>query len=611
MCGFVTLFENGRRFAKPLLKAMDADLYHRGPDSGGAVVEPGAAFVFRRLAILDPQARSDQPMSDDTSGCTLVFNGEIYNFKALREELEQAGHCFRTTGDTEVILQGYLAWGERFVEKLEGMFALVLLDRRNARVLAARDPLGIKPLYVARQGSLTAFASEMRPLARLVPAAPDPLALAELMTFRFAAGRLSNLKGIEKLPGGMVATLDLARGSYAERRYCDPLDTLAPDRTLSRGEALEQAEAAIVASVRDHMQSDVGYTVQLSGGVDSSLVAALTREAAESSVTTFGVKLDDPDYDEGDYRAAVVQHCGLDHHEVPLTAEQFADALPRAVRHMEGPVPHYGCVMLMLLCDRIRETSKVVLTGEGADEFFGGYKRYGQWRYLRKLGRAANLVPTALWPYLQRYRAVQRYARRDPAIYAAVYHDFMALGDLFPDLPTEPGARDAAARRFNDMRCRMFATDQMAYLESLLMRQDKMAMAASVEARVPFTHMPLARIVNRFPHSVRAPGDETKPLLKEIAARHLPRTVVYRRKVGLNMPLNDWVAKPSALGRYLDLLTEPGAKLAEFGERKKLRSTVDAFREDGRTGGLPIPHLINLELWLRSLPADSSIARAA
>ncbi|MDH3582540.1 MAG: asparagine synthase C-terminal domain-containing protein, partial [Hyphomicrobiales bacterium] len=403
----------------------------------------------------------------------------------------------------------------------------------------------------------------------------------------------------------------LGDGHYSERRFADPLETLSPVKTLARQDALQQAESAIQASVRAHLQSDVGYSVQLSGGVDSSLVAALAKEAADTPVSSFGIKLDDPAHDESPFRAAVVETCGLDHHEVHLTARDFADALPRAVAHMEGPVPHYGCVMLMLLCDRIRQTSKVVLTGEGADEFFGGYMRYGQWRYLRRLGLMAQLVPRKLWPYLQRYRAVQRYARRDPAIYAAVYHDFLALNQIFPDFVPLPGARDAASARFRDFRSRMFAVDQTAYLESLLMRQDKMAMAASVEARVPFTHMPLAHVVNRFPHSLRAPGGKTKPLLKEIAARYLPRNVVYRRKVGLGLPLDDWAADEKGLGRYLEYLTDPNSQLSQFAERERLTAAVEAFRKGERIAQPPIAHLVNLELWLRSLPAVADVAQTA
>ncbi|MFQ5955634.1 MAG: asparagine synthase (glutamine-hydrolyzing) [Kiloniellales bacterium] len=611
MCGFVALFEDGRVFARPLLQAMERDILHRGPDSGGIVSEAGRALILRRLAILDPAAKADQPMTDAAGRCTLIYNGEIYNFRRLGQELAEAGVRLRTTGDTEVILEGYLAWGEAVVERLEGMFAFVLLDRAENKVIAARDPFGIKPLYLMRKGPLTAFASEMRPLARLTPPAADPAALSELITFRFAAGRLSNIAGIEKLPGGTVATLDLADGHFSERRFADPLDSLAPEQHIGREEALAKAAEAIGNSVRDHLQSDVGYTVQLSGGVDSSLVAALAAEAADSPITTFGIKLDDGRFDESPYRNQVIERHGLRHHEVRLGGGDFADALPRAVRHMEGPVPHYGCVMLMLLCDRIRETSKVVLTGEGGDELFGGYKRYGLWRELRLKGRLARCVPNALWPWLQRYREIQRYAGRDPAVYGAVYHDFLALAALFPDLVPRPGAREAAAGRFADFRSRMFAADQTAYLESLLMRQDKMAMAASVEARVPFTHMPLARVVNRFPHALRAPGGDTKPLLKAIAEPHLPTEVIHRRKIGLNLPLDDWTADPNALGRYLDLLADPNARLATYAPAKRLAGAVDAFRRGRRVGLPPLPHLINLELWLRSLPPASAGATLA
>lgn len=223
----------------------------------------------------------------------------------------------------------------------------------------------------------------------------------------------------------------------------------------------------------------------------------------------------------------------------------------------------------------------------------------------------ARCVPAPLWPFLQRYREIQRYAGRDPAIYAAVHHDFLALHRLFPDLVPRPGARESASARFADFRSRMFAADQTAYLESLLMRQDKMAMAASVEARVPFTHLPLARVVNRFPHRVRAPGGETKPLLKKIAGRYLPQEILHRRKIGLNLPLDEWAADPKGLGRYVDLLVEPDSRLAEFADRKEFTAAIDAFRRGCRVGVPPIPHLINLELWLRSLPDRGAVVAEA
>ncbi|MGE0254673.1 MAG: asparagine synthase (glutamine-hydrolyzing) [Alphaproteobacteria bacterium] len=602
MCGFAVLTENGRTFAPDLLAAIDSDLYHRGPDSGGLLSQPGLALVFRRLAILDVGAQSDQPMTDPSGRCTLVFNGEIYNFKSLRRELEAAGAVFRTSGDSEVILAAYLAWGEAAFARLEGMFALVLVDRARNSLVAVRDPFGIKPLYVARHGRCTAFASELRPLRRMVGTAVDPAAFAELLTYRFAAGRLSNLRHIELLPGGSIARVDLADGNYSETRFCDVLDTLKQDRSIGSDAAAAIVETAVGESVEAHMQSDVGYAVELSGGVDSSLVAALVSQRAGGRVRSYGIDLGDSPLNERRWRDMVIAGRDIDHREVPLDGRAFAAALPDAVRAMEGPVPHLGCVMLMLLCRQIAKTDKVVLTGEGADEMFGGYARYARWRQIARQARLARAVPTPVWPLLGRWRWLRRYAQFEPAAIAGVYFDPVRLAEAFPGHLPQPGTRDAVARRFADFRDRLFAVDQTTYLASLLMRQDRMSMAASVEARVPFTHLPLARAVNVLPHALRAPGGETKPLLKAFAERLLPRDVVRRRKLGLNLPYDEWLRDEAALAPLLPLLTDADSALAPWGERKVIARWVDEFRAGtyGRDRP-PLVHLLNMELWLRSL----------
>lgn len=607
MCGFAALFEPERAFAPTLLGQIDRDLFHRGPDSGGRASEPGWALVFRRLAILDPTSGADQPMSDPSGRFTLVYNGEIYNFRELRAALEAEGARFRTNGDTEVLLQGYMHWGEAVLDRLEGMYAFVLIDREQALALAARDPLGIKPLYMARRGSFVGFASEMRPLQRLVGAEPDPDALAEHLVFNWAAGRLSNFKHVERVPGGTVITLRLGDAAVRERRFCDPLSTLEPDESLSPAEAETRATAALEQSVAAHLASDVGYALQLSGGIDSSLVAALAAPRTPFKLASFGISLgDDYEHDEAEYRRMVVKRHGLDHREIAMDGVDFADALPRAVRHMEGPSPHFGCVLLMRLCDHIREVSKVVLTGEGGDEFFGGYQRYEMWRKLAWQERLGRLLPRGLWPRRRPFLGIRRLAGLDGAVYASVYHDFHAMHGLFPGLVPKPGAREAASRRFRDFRDRMTASDQVGYLESLLVRQDKMAMAASVEARVPLVHLRLACVVNGLPRRVRVPGGVTKPLLKKIAEAHLPRELIHRRKVGLVTPVDRWVRDERALGRYLGALTDPNARLAQYTEPGTLRRFVD----DARAGRLAEPswplRLINIELWLRSVGEEAS-----
>jgi asparagine synthase (glutamine-hydrolysing) len=600
MCGIVALVEPGRLFDRVLLEAMGDDIRHRGPDSGGISTEPGVGFAFRRLAILDPTSRSDQPMNDPSGLVTLLFNGEIYNFRELRQSLQQRGVSFRTTGDTEVLLQGYLTWGEALLDRLEGMYAFVILDRRKSIVVAARDPLGIKPLYLLRHGQLTGLASEMRPFARLVLPAPDPVAIAELLTFGWAAGSLSNLKHIERVPGGTVLTISLADGRLTRRRFCDPLDTMEQE-PLDPVEALESAHVALRDSIAAHLVSDVGYTVQLSGGVDSSMITAIATEKAKERLVTFGIKLDDDRHDESRWRDMVVRRYGVDHREIRLNGRQFADALPRAVRHMEGPSPHMGCVLLMLLCDHIRQVSKVVLTGEGGDEFFGGYLRYGMWRKLSAQERLARMLPSAMLPPVAPFLGIKRLAGVDGPAYASVQVDPEAMRRFAPDLIPAAGARERVSARFHGFRARLLAVDQTAYLESLLVRQDKMAMAASVEARVPLVHLPLARVLNRLPHDLRVPGGATKPLLKAIGEHYLPHDLLYRRKVGLTLPFGDWLRDEKGLGRYLGDVVAPDSGLANYVDRSRVREAVDRYRRGAPDGVNNLIRLANVETWLRSL----------
>ncbi len=604
MCGLAAFFEPGRRFGEDLLAGADRDLFHRGPDSGGRTAEPGWALVFRRLAIMDPGHGADQPMTDETGRCTIIFNGEIYNFRKLRSELEARGAKFRTSGDTEVILQGYLQWGDGVLDRLEGMYAFVLIDRVRGVAIAARDPFGVKPLYLTQRGQTIGIASEMRPLYRLAEPRVDETALAELLTFTWAAGSLSNVQNIERVPGGTLLTIPLRGGAIQRRRFCDVLDTLKPQAGITPEMAEASAEQAVEASVHDHLMSDVGYTLQLSGGVNSSLVAALASRAAGRRIASYAVSLGDHPYDEGEYRKLVVERYGLNHHEIQIGGDEFADALPRAVQHMEGPVPHGGCVTLMLLCDRMRADSKVALTGEGADEMFGGYLRYGVWRNLARQDLLARFLPSKILPATWPFLSVKRLDGRDSAVYSAVYHDFHAMQAMFPGLVPKPGLREQTSRRFKDFRDRLFAIDQVSYLESLLVRQDKMSMAASVEARVPYVHLPLAKAVNRLPRDIRAPGGVTKPLLKRIAEKSLDPELIYRRKIGLWLPYDDWLSDRKGLGRYLDLLTDADGRLRAYTEPAKLSKAVERFRSGERRGVPSMWMLVNVEMWLRSLSAS-------
>ncbi|MEQ8284615.1 asparagine synthase (glutamine-hydrolyzing) [Thalassospira sp.] len=607
MCGFTAIIGSGKhnqdgQWCPKLIDGIDRDLYHRGPDDGRIMCHSNSVLIFRRLAIIDPHAQSNQPMRDETGRYELVFNGEIYNYKTLRYELEGFGCVFRTKGDTETLLQGFILWGPGVFARLEGMFSCVIIDHNLQQGYAARDSFGIKPLYLTRKDGYTAFASEARPLRRLINRSEiDANALSELLMHRFAAGRLSNYRDIDLLPGGRFARFRLDGSEWSETVFSDPLDTLNPSEQLDEETVLAQCEEAISQSIKDHMQSDVGYALQLSGGVDSSLVLAMTSKYADQPLDSYAVSINDDRYDEGKWRDMVTLQYPVRHKNISLSGEDFAEALPDAVKYMDGPVPHFGCVMLKLLCKELARKHKVVLTGEGADEFFGGYDRYARWQQLDKFNRIAKLVPGVLWPFLQRYKFLHRFHGNDAAVVSSIYFDFMQMQSMFPELNWQGGAREETARRFNDFPTRMMAVDQTSYLSSLLMRQDKMAMSASVEARVPFTHLPLARIVNSIGMGLRVPGGETKPLLKQIAAKWLPKDVVFRRKVGLNLPLDEWLRDEQGLGGYLPLLTESSSRLGQYANQKILRSMVENFRRGSSTPGMPpLAHLVNIELWLRS-----------
>lgn len=291
MCGFAAFFEPERQFSPELLAGAGRDLFHRGPDSGGTCSESGIGLIFRRLAIIDLSEKADQPMTDPSGQYTIVFNGEIYNQKDLRQRLEKRGVTFMTHCDTEVILHGYIVFGEKIFDLLEGMYALVIVDRKENIALAARDPYGIKPLYMHHHGNCTAFASEMRVLTRIVAPEVDHEALGELLVFGWAAGTRSNLKNIDKVQGGTLCRVDLKDGQVVNRRFSDLTDLFALDEQILPNDFEDAVLDALENSLSDHLMSDVGYALQLSGGVDSSLIGAMSSLKTTWQVSSFSVDL--------------------------------------------------------------------------------------------------------------------------------------------------------------------------------------------------------------------------------------------------------------------------------------------------------------------------------
>lgn len=601
MCGFVSLFQPDRRFDQNLLAAMGEDIKHRGPDAGGFLSENGFASVFRRLAIIDPSSRSDQPMTDDA--VSILFNGEIYNYLDLKENLIQCGASFSTSSDTEVILKGYKVWGPEVFHKLEGMFAIAIIDRNVGAAFIVRDPLGIKPLYLHKNGDLTVIASEVTPILRTCEPEPDVNALRELMTFGWASGTLSNYKNIKLIPRGHLLKLSLSSGDLVETTYCDALLTLKNKSNVNKDVIKETLDN----SIRSHTISDVGYSLQLSGGVDSSYLASVCAQMSDAKLSSFSLTFEGKQFDESLYQQMVVDMYDLDHHRYNFSSRDYADELPHAIKHMEGPTPHGGCVGLKMLSKHISETSKVVLTGEGADEMFGGYERYQKWRHLVLKQMLGKLLPLSYMPDRWPFLGMKRLSGLDAAVYASVYFDFHSMWKMFPELIPLPGTREKISAEFSDFVSRMTAVDQSSYLESLLIRQDKMSMAHSVEVRVPFTHMPLLRVVNNVKNSAKLKGGITKPILKNIAAQKLPHDLVYRRKIGLIMPYNEWYSDPKGAGKYMDLLMDGQCKLRNYADERNLNQFVDSVVNKKPFDGGMARKLIETEMWLQTIKRPEGV----
>lgn len=600
MCGFVSVFHSQQKLNPNLIKLMSDDIIHRGPDNFGIVNEKNFSLGFRRLSIIDPTPGSNQPFFDITKNFIIVFNGEIYNYKFLRKKLEQENVKFITQGDTEVFLNGFIKWGEKIFDLVEGMFAAIIIDQKNQEAIAIRDQLGIKPLYYSTYNNYVSFSSEIKPLFKIAPNDIEAKDIAELLTFRFNSGQNTGHKYIKKIKPGHLIRINYKSNTLKIDEYFNIKKSFMTDKKIQYKDALKITEDALKSSIKQHLASDVGYSLQLSGGVDSSLICALTALESSKKISSFSIRLDDENHDESKWRKNVVDKYDLNHHELDFNFEDYAESLPKAIKKMEAPIPHSGCPMLMMLYEKVGNSNKVMLTGEGADELFGGYHRYKNWKNLQNYGYIANKIPSFAWRFLKRYEGLKKYLNRDPAIWSSIYHQHLEIEKRFPEMKSDGCERLNISKGIKDFRHRMLLVDQKVYLDSLLFRQDKMSMASSVEARVPFAHLPLYRAINKIPNSIKITGYETKPILKRIAEKYLEFENVNRRKVGLTLPIDKMLKDPKSLGRYLDLF-DKNSKISKFTEYKKIKRLIDDYRLNKYKDHTAIMNFINVELWLRSI----------
>lgn len=619
MCGIAGIleFDPRSRPDEAVLRRMTQLIAHRGPDDAGHFVDGNVALGHRRLSVIDLSPAAHQPMGNGDGSVWITYNGECYNYAALASRLRAQGHSFRSTSDTEVILRLYEEMGDAFLGEVDGMFALAIWDRRKKQLLLARDRLGIKPLFYYSDERHFTFASELKALLA-DPATPSGLNLAALGDYLHLLSipdPHSILTGVRKLLPGHC--LRVTAGGLDERSYWDLRHT--PNRAISFDAACEQFTARFRAAVASHMVSDVPVGAFLSGGVDSSSIVYTASRAAYAPVKTFSAVFPGfPDFDESRFAADIAAHCGTLHHQFELKPT-LVDALPKIAWHADEPFAISSSIALYYLAGLAKEHVKVVLSGDGGDEIFGGYP----WRHhdflnaaLLPRGRGGYLLARILrsapvekwlpkWARSMIWRSGpgdRRYVRSFSCFQDAEIADL-----LEPDYAVAIGTaweRNITQRYFDtapttEQLARKLYTDIKSTLVSeMLTKVDRMTMAHGLEARVPFLDHRLVEWAFTLPAEYKVKGMEGKRVVKKAMEPFLPRKILYRKKQGFNVPMNIWMR--DALREFVrDTLSTSRFRQRGLFRPEQVDRLLNAHFSGKEDGANKIIALLMLELWFR------------
>ena len=620
MCGIAGYVTTAPASAgQATLARMTDVIRHRGPDDFGYYHDDWAHLGSRRLSIVD-LAGGHQPMSNEAGTLWITYNGEIFNHAELRPALERAGHRYATRSDTETILHAYEQHGAGCLALLRGMFALAIWDRERRRLFCARDRLGIKPFYYYWDGRLFAFASEIKALVEhpaISPAVEEAL-LPEMLGFGYSSGERTLFRNIRKLMPGQHLTLDAAAPEPRLRieTYWDvpaPVAEARDDRDW-----IAETRQRLEETVRLRLMSDVPLGMFLSGGVDSSAIAALVQRFAPGPLKTFAVGYRETEFSECGYAAEVAQAIGAEHHETVVSRDDFFAALPRLIWHEDEPITWPSSVSLYFVSKLAAERVKVVLTGEGSDEIFGGYERY-RWNLLNRRGAAAyQYVPGPLRRWIRAQTASSRllnaglrrklqhtFLGREPGIESMYLDNFYCA---FSETEQKQLLRVPGAGLYENYLgywnarpdatplARMLYADQKTYLVELLMKQDQMSMAASIESRVPFLDHPLVEFSARIPDRLKLRGSVQKYILRKAVEDLLPRGILERKKMGFPTPLRNWLLDARAEPLYAALRARDGF-LASYLDLGQVESLIDRHRCGFEDATDRIWRLLNLQLW--------------
>jgi asparagine synthase (glutamine-hydrolysing) len=615
MCGINGIYSYDASFVvkESLIRQMRDSMVHRGPDDAGEFFGPGIGLGHRRLKIIDLTEAAKQPMQNAERSCVIVYNGEIYNFRELRKDLEEKGFRFYSKSDTEVLLHLYEACGPEMVNHLNGIFAFAIYDAKQDLLFCARDPLGVKPLYYALAPGTFLFASEMKALlAAGVSPEINKDAVGEFLIFHHVSGERTLFNNIQRLLPGHTLTLRRSSKEPISRRYFSVFDQVIPDDGQNNVSLLDLLQEAVTRQ----MISDVPVGTLCSGGLDSSGLTALAARHAGKTLQTFSINFKEARFSEAAFASRVSGHCGTEHHELVSEAERYMQLLPRAVWHHDEPLMHPNSIPIYQISRLAKEFVTVLLSGEGADEVFGGY--YWQGRHaLMHRWRPAAARPARVFQGIAGRSGRYRWEKLLVNLAAPTPDCQMAWSACIAtpaqlrsagysgslEWPSRLDTANEALRACAHITQARIFYDQLHYLPSLLDRQDKMCMGASIESRVPYLDLKVMRFANRLPVEEKIHGRANKIALRLALREILPAEILGRSKFGFGVPAAIWLREHAISRTFLDGLCTGRLKahVVEHGlfEEAPLRKVLGRYliSDDGL---FPlIWPVLNLELWLR------------
>ena len=583
MCGFVG-FTGGLAQREEVLQEMMDAIIHRGPDSAGTYIDDDIALGFRRLSIIDLDSGS-QPMYNENRDMVIVFNGEIYNYKELRDELIKKGHVFANNADTEVLIHGYEEYGEELLTKLRGMFAFVIWDSKKKKLFAARDFFGIKPFYYALVDGQLVFASEIKSILKYTPYKKEMNrdALENYLTFQYSVLPETFFKGIYKLMPSHCLTFE--NGRLDIKRYWEPV--FEPDENTGLPEMVDRIDSAMQDSIKMHKVSDVEVGSFLSSGVDSSYVAACFN-----GDKTFTVGFDYEKYNEIDYAKSLSEKIKIDNYSKLISTDEYWNILPTVQYHMDEPLADPSAVALYFVSKTAAEHVKVSLSGEGADEFFGGYNIYREPFSLRPITRLPRPIRKFLGacasaiPFRVKGKNYLIRGSKD------VEERFIGNAFLFNEKDREKILRNPSGR-YNHMELtkpyydkvkNLDDTTKMQYIDihfwligDILLKADKMSMANSLEVRVPFLDRKVFEVARHVPLKYKVTKENTKFAMRQAAHRYLPDMVAEKKKLGFPVPIRIWLRDDKYYKIVKEAFTSKAAE--EFFKTDEIVKLLDGHKD--------------------------------